>query len=253
MSADAAAAYDAWYATPLGATAHALELAVVEDMARPRAGERALDVGCGTGVYTAWLAASGVAVTGIDIDSARLDAARRKLPAVTFLAADATALPFSNGEFDLVLAVTLLCFLDEHRRQAAVAELVRVTRPGGRIVIGELARASLWAAQRRLKGWRGSATWRRAHFTTAGELRGLLAGAGAGNVETRYGLYLPPWSALPVVARAPSIERIARPLGPLGAAFVAARGERRPPSATPPSPTGPTVAASTTGEEPRTP
>ncbi len=243
MSTDATAAYDAWYATPLGAAAHALELAVVEDMARPRAGERALDVGCGTGIYTAWLAAAGLDVTGIDIDAARLTAARRKLPAVEFLEADATALPFADAEFDLVLAVTLLCFLDEHRRQAAVAELVRVTRPGGRIVIGELARASLWAAQRRLKGWRGSATWRRAHFTTAGELRGLLAGAGAGNVETRYGLYLPPWSALPVVARAPGIERIARPLGPLGAAFVAARGERRPPLA---------VAASTTGEEPRT-
>jgi hypothetical protein len=50
----------------------------------------------------------------------------------------------------------------------AEAERARVVRLGGRVVVGELARVSLWAAQRRIKGWRGSATWRSAHFTSAG-------------------------------------------------------------------------------------
>jgi hypothetical protein len=97
-----------------------------------------------------------------------------------------------------------------------------VTRPGGRVVLGELARFSLWAAQRRLKAWRGSRTWRAARFTTAGELRRLLREAGASNVETCYGLYLPPWQLRPLTARADLIERLGRPLHALGAAFVVA-------------------------------
>lgn len=228
MSADRASAYDAWYLAPLGAAAHPLEHAMVERLAGPRAGERALDAGCGTGIYTVWLAERGLEVTGVDSDPVMLAAARRKVPSAVFLEADATALPFTDGEFDLALAVTLFCFLDERERQAAAAELVRVTRPGGRVVVGELARYSLWAAQRRLKGWRGSSTWRNAHFTTAGELRELLERAGAANVETRHGLYLPPWSNRALVTRAATIEKLAQRLGPLGAAFVAARGERKP-------------------------
>jgi hypothetical protein len=91
--------------------------------------------------------------------------------------------------------------------------------------VGELARYSFWAAQRRLKTWRGSKAWREAHFTTAGELRRLLHEAGAPTVSARYGLYLPPWDVPALVRRVEAIERLGRPLGPLGAGFVVARAE----------------------------
>ena len=222
---DRARAYDAWYETALGAAAHRIELRLIETVAAPTRGERALDVGCGTGIYTAWLAEQGLEVTGLDLDPAMLAAARTKAPGAQLLAGDATALPFAEGEFDLALAVTLLCFLDAAERRAAARELLRVVRPGGRVVVGELARYSLWAAQRRVNGWRGSATWRSAHFTTAGELRRLFRDAGATAVHTRSGLYLPPWNVPSVVHRAETVERLGRPLGALGAAFVVARAE----------------------------
>lgn len=51
--------YDAWYATPLGALVDREEKQAVLALAKPRAGERALDVGCGTGIYTVALADLG--------------------------------------------------------------------------------------------------------------------------------------------------------------------------------------------------
>ena len=221
-----ASAYDSWYETHLGAAAHAVELALVAELADPQPGEQALDVGCGTGIYAAWLLGRGLAVTGVDRDAMMLAAAEEKASSARLVQADAAALPFEPGAFDLALAVTLFSFLNQEQRARAAAELVRVVRPGGRIVIADLARFSLWAAQRRLKGWRGSSTWRRARFLTAAELRRLFVGAGASSVTTRYGLYLPPWQAPVLLQRAETIERLGRPLGPLGAAFVAARAER---------------------------
>jgi ubiquinone/menaquinone biosynthesis C-methylase UbiE len=223
--AERARAYDAWYETALGAVAHRVELRLIAELAAPERGERALDVGCGTGIYSAWLAEQGLEVSGVDRDPAMLAASRAKAPQVQLVEGDATALPFAEGEFDLGVAVTLFCFLDAWERRAAARELVRVVRPGGRVVVGELARVSLWAAQRRIKGWRGSATWRSAHFTSAGELQALLRDAGATAVHARYCLYLPPWDVPALVRRAEAIERLGRPLGGLGAAFVVVRAD----------------------------
>jgi SAM-dependent methyltransferase len=153
-----------------------------------------LDAGCGTGIYTRRLLAAGATVTGLDSDPQMLAVARLKAPSATLLEGDVTALPFADGTFDLSLAVTLLCFVEHPQR--AVEELVRVTRPGGRVVLAELGRYSLWAAWRRAKGRRGSDTWKDAHFFTPGELAALLWRAGAANVRTRTAAYLPP--ALPV-------------------------------------------------------
>ena len=123
----------------------------------------------------------------------------------------------------------MLCFLSSDERRAAARELVRVTRPGGRVVVGELARLSLWAVQRRVKGWLVSSTWRAARFVTARELGRLFDEAGAAGVAMSHALYLPPVDHPALAARADAIERLAAPLGPLGAAFVAVRADVRSP------------------------
>jgi ubiquinone/menaquinone biosynthesis C-methylase UbiE len=218
-----AARYDAWFATPVGRAMDAAEARAVLDLADPKPGERALDAGAGTGIYTRRLAERGAIVTAVDADPEMLAAAALKAPRATFIAGDGAQLPLADGSFDLALAVTLLCFIEDP--QSAVAELVRVTRHGGRVVLAELNRHSLWAAWRRIKGATGSETWRRAHFYTPTELAALLSQAGALRVRSSAAAYLPPGAPACLRARQASYERRARRAGSVGAAFSLARGE----------------------------
>jgi ubiquinone/menaquinone biosynthesis C-methylase UbiE len=218
-----AARYDAWFATPLGSAMDAAEARAVLELAEPEPGERALDAGCGTGIYTRRLVGRGAIVTGIDRDPEMLAAARLKAPSATFIEGEITALPFAADSFDLSVAVALLCFVEDPPR--AVAELVRVTRPGGRVVLAELGRYSLWAARRRIEGWQGSDTWKGAHFFTPRALAALLRQAGASDLQTAGAAYLPPGAPAWLRSRAAGYEQRARRLGSIGAAFVLARGE----------------------------
>jgi demethylmenaquinone methyltransferase/2-methoxy-6-polyprenyl-1,4-benzoquinol methylase len=103
----------------------------------PRPGERVLDVGAGTGVSTAELAQSGAYAVGADLSLGMLRAGRRARPGVPLLAGDALALPFPDGAFDAVtISFALRNVVDVG---AALAELARVTRPGGRLVVCEFS------------------------------------------------------------------------------------------------------------------
>jgi SAM-dependent methyltransferase len=96
--------------------------------------ERVLDVGTGVGALALALAPRAREVVGVDSDSERLALARERAPAnVSFTEADATALPFESGSFDL--AATLRTLHHVPRPELAVAELARVTRPGGRLLV----------------------------------------------------------------------------------------------------------------------
>jgi SAM-dependent methyltransferase len=109
---------------------------VVVEHAAPIAGERVLDVGCGTGNAALLAAERGARVTGVDpaprlLEVARAQAAERGLTA-DFVAGDAAALPLADGEADLVLSLFGVIFAPD--AAAAAAELGRVTAPAGRVV-----------------------------------------------------------------------------------------------------------------------
>jgi len=96
-----------------------------------------LDVGCGTGEITARLAETypDATLTGVDLIAGHLRAATKRCAAfgnrVTFKGADAFALPFGDGIFDMVVCRHMLQAVP--RPTDAIAEMVRVLRPGGRL------------------------------------------------------------------------------------------------------------------------
>jgi ubiquinone/menaquinone biosynthesis methyltransferase len=98
----------------------------------PRPGERALDLACGTGDIAFRLAAPGARVCGLDITPRMLQVARRKPAAAdcTWAAGDMTALPFADATFDIVTTGYGLRNVPD--LDAALAEIARVLRPGGR-------------------------------------------------------------------------------------------------------------------------
>jgi SAM-dependent methyltransferase len=108
----------------------------VRGFVAPRGDERALDVGTGAGALALALAPIVRDVVGVDRVPELLALARERsagLANVEFLEADATHLPFEDGSFDL--AGTLRTLHHVPRPELVVAELVRVTRVGGRLLV----------------------------------------------------------------------------------------------------------------------
>ena len=97
---------------------------------------RLLDVGCGTGVLAARLAARGYEATGLDPSDGMLSVLRERAPAVTAVQASATEMPFDDAEFDLSVSVaTMHHIADPDAVRRALAEMVRVVRPGGKVIV----------------------------------------------------------------------------------------------------------------------
>ncbi len=187
------ATYDAWRRTPLGALTERIEQGLVFESAGRLDGLRVLDVGSGDGAFAAEAARRGAVVTGIDPDPAMRAAAAARVRALGVdLRLDdgrAEQLPFADESFDIVFAVTVLCFVADG--DAAIREMARVLRPGGRLVLGELNRWSSWAALRWVKGLAGSRTWRSARFRTASQLRRSMAAAGLSVVSVDGAVFYP--------------------------------------------------------------
>lgn len=105
----------------------------VLDAARVTPGTRLLDAGCGAGLLALLASLRGARVTGLDASVALLAIARERLPEADMREGDLEALPFADASFDAVTAVNSLFYAED--MSAAMRELVRVVRSGGRVVV----------------------------------------------------------------------------------------------------------------------
>ncbi len=144
----------------------------------PRAGERVLDLGCGTGHLTARIAATGAEVVGLDPSAAMLGRARREHPGLTFVEGDAR--DFDLGVFDAVFSNAVLHWV--RPPEDAARCVARALKPGGRFVAefgGSGNIVAICAAVRRAAEEAGVAPplpdW---YFPTATEYSGVLEVAG---------------------------------------------------------------------------
>jgi len=165
--------YDRWFETPIGLLVKEYEARLLLEMLRPGPGERILDAGCGTGVFTAfWLAANARAVClDLSLPMLRRTGKRQEGRPIAIIRGDMRRMPFTGGAFDKTISVTALEFIEN--AEAAVRELFRVTRPGGRIVAATLNSLSPWARRRKASGSAGHPLFRNVFFRSPDQLRGL--------------------------------------------------------------------------------
>ncbi len=140
FDADPVRGYGAWASTyDEGSDANpliAVETPVVTEILDSLPPGRALDAACGTGRWSAYLAQRDHEVRGIDMSEAMLAIAKDKVPTARFELGELTSLPVGDGWADLVVCALALTHVED--LPAAVGEMARVVRPGGRIVVSDM-------------------------------------------------------------------------------------------------------------------
>ncbi len=206
---DLADRYDAWYDTESGRVLFDLELGVLRPLLAGTAGPR-LEAGVGSGRFAAAL--------GLDVglDPAEAPLRLAKARGVRVLRGVGSQLPFRDNTFGAVALIVTLCFVENPA--GVLAEVGRVLRPGGRLVIGLVPLDSAWGRSYEEKGRSGHPFYRHARFQTLAEHRRMLATAGFRLVEARSTLF-----------QAPSEEPVVEPVqsgAVAGAGFVALAARR---------------------------
>ncbi|MFI2564870.1 demethylmenaquinone methyltransferase [Paenarthrobacter sp. NPDC089989] len=117
---------------------------IVVDAMDVKAGQRVLDLAAGTGTSSEPYADAGVDVVACDFSLGMLKVGKRRRPDIDFIAGDATNLPFADNSFDASTISFGLRNVVEPRK--ALEEMLRVTKPGGRLVIAEFSQpvVPLW-------------------------------------------------------------------------------------------------------------
>ncbi len=210
--------YDTWFDRPWGRYAFATESAAVLAATGPLAARTVLDVGCGTGRLLSAVTAAGATAIGLDNDSGMLGVAARRTSA-PLVRGDAAALPLRSAAVDVTIALAVLEFVADP--PAVLAEMARVTRPGGYVVVGALNPNSPWGVAH-LLGMRRP-PWSAARFLNRRRLRELARPHGTAHLT---GTLLAP-GAFPGLGRLRPVLGVLERLIPWAGAFQVLSIQRR--------------------------
>lgn len=182
------------FGRPGGRYLNELQIATVLDLLGEKPA-RVLEVGCGTGRFTFAMASAGHTVTGVDYSAAMLDTCRKRQTEepggerVTLLEGSIFELPFEDASFDAVLCVHVLMHLPE--REDALRELLRVVKPGGRVIFDIRNSASLnrlsYPLRRLAQSVQGRDPWY-VWYSSVGEIGAFAAENGA-RVDATRGMF----------------------------------------------------------------
>jgi ubiquinone/menaquinone biosynthesis C-methylase UbiE len=213
--------YDRWFETPIGLVVKTCESSLIKEFLMPLPGETIVDGGCGTGIFTLDVLASGARVVGLDLSFPMLSraAARFPLPSLPFYptVSDMMALPFRDNSFDKAVSITALEFIED--AGSAVKDLFRVTKSGGAVVVATLNSLSPWAVRRKEEAEQKETIFSKAIFRSPQELLALTPFPGIVKTAVHFQKDSDPEAAI-------KDEEEGRGKGSLTGAFVAVRWQK---------------------------
>jgi len=171
--------YDVWYAMPFGSYADRLEKNLVRRLLPEVNRKLVLDVGCGTANYSIVLLGMGAHVVGVDAQLSMTAVAKlqsKKLEVgLEVVLADASALPFRAGVFDLSVSILALCFT--RFPGYVIEEMRRATKQGGGLIVGTLNKWSPYGIGKKIRSHFTESSYRHAIFQSPLELKTLVCAA----------------------------------------------------------------------------
>jgi len=150
--------YDDFYNTQPGRDIDFLEKKLIRQFLEQFKQKEILEIGCGTGHWSAFFAENGFTVNGIDVSKKMLEKAiEKKIPNATFTQALAEELPFKKHSIENIACITALEFMNDITK--AITEMHRVLKPGGILLVGALNKNSFQG-----KNKNASEVFKDAHF-----------------------------------------------------------------------------------------
>lgn len=184
--------YDQWFQTPLGQFVAQQERALLYEALKDHPPGVVLEIGAGTGFATTVLLQLGWEVVAVEPSDAMRAIGMHKLPDIEWVAARAEHLPFPSEKFDIVLAFTVIEFVQD--LSLFFHEAFRVLVPSGSLYIGFFEPESPWVALYRHLGDRGHAPWTTARFYDQEQLEER---AGKRSIRKNSVLWLAPYATPP--------------------------------------------------------
>jgi len=164
-------AYDAWYRSRQGQAFDRSLGTMLPRFLDPKAGDRVLDIGCGSGNHLLLLNRLGLDISGLDASSHMIRKAKERLGnRCTLRVGMAEDLPFDDNEFDYAVLIHTLEFLDDPL--PAIREAGRIARQ--KVLVGVMNTLSCDGVKRRIQGYFGDPLFRHARFFNLWEIKSIL-------------------------------------------------------------------------------